>query len=237
MVYQGLGFGDGRLYFAKDFFSNKPMDVLFRKGIKSAMFNDDVLGAALDAITDYGPTRFFTNIAFHTLIANNLVSRFAHLDSTTHSFHGRKYKSAGKVKVNFGHSKGRADLPQVLQFLMTTESGLPFWTAVRSGNLSDRELFPAAITSIQNHIKNIKQDLSVGFVADSALYSKKFLLNKNITSDWITRVPESIKLAKNLVERDHSQVSWHKLNEDYIGRNANIERCFRVMKDALAAMP
>jgi transposase len=66
---------------------------------------------------------------------------------------------------------------------MTTESGLPFWTAVRSGNLSDRELFPAAITSIQNHIQNIKQDLSVGFVADSVLYSKKFLLNKNITSD------------------------------------------------------
>lgn len=214
MIYQGLGFGDGRLYFAKDFFSNKPMDVLFGKGVEAAMFNDDVLGAALDAITDYGPTRFFTNVAFHTLIANNLVSRFAHLDSTTHSFHGRKYKD-GKVKVNFGHSKGRPDLPQVLQFLMTTESGLPFWTSVRSGNLSDRELFPAAITSVQNYIENIKKDLSLGFVADSALYSKKFLLNKNITSDWITRVPESIKLAKELTEKDHDQVHWKKLNEDY----------------------
>jgi hypothetical protein len=64
------------------------------------MFNDDVLGAALDAITEYGPTRFFTNIAFQTLLANNLVSRFAHPDSTTHSFHGRKYKAA--VKINFG---------------------------------------------------------------------------------------------------------------------------------------
>lgn len=214
MVYQGLGFGDGRLYFAQDFFSNKPMDVLFAKGVEPGMFNDDVLGSALDAITDYGPTRFFTNIAFHTLVENNLMSRFAHLDSTTHSFHGRKYKG-DKVKINFGHSKGRPDLPQVLQFLMTTDSGVPFWTAVRSGNLSDRELFPAAITSIQNHIQNIKQDLSVGFVADSALYSKKFLLNKNINSDWITRVPESIKLAKYLVEREHSQVSWKKFNEDY----------------------
>lgn len=214
MIYQGLGFGDGRLYFAKDFFSNKPMDVLFGKGIEAEMFNDDVLASALDAITNYGPTRLFTNIAFRTLIENNLISRFAHLDSTTHSFHGRKYKG-DKVKVKFGHSKGRADLPQVLQFLMTTDSGVPFWTAVRSGNLSDRELFPVAITSIQNHIQNIKQDLSVGFVADSALYTKKFLLNKNINSDWITRVPESIKLAKDLVERDHSQVSWKRFNEDY----------------------
>ncbi|MGZ3782358.1 MAG: IS1634 family transposase, partial [Pseudobdellovibrionaceae bacterium] len=98
---------------------------------------------------------------------------------------------------------------------MTTEVGLPFWTSVRSGNLSDRELFPAAIISIQNYIQNIKKDLSLGFVADSALYSKKFLLNKNITSDWITRVPESIKLAKELTEKDHDQVSWKKLNEYY----------------------
>ncbi|MGZ6459415.1 MAG: hypothetical protein ACXWQX_10250 [Bdellovibrio sp.] len=137
--------------------------------MKLKCFNDDVLGAALDAITDYGPTRFFTNVAFHTLIANNLVFRFGHLDSTTHSFYGRKYKG-DKVKVNFGHSKGRPDLPQVLQFLMTTEVGLPFWTSVRSGNLSDRELFPAAIISIQNYIQNIKKDLSLGFVVDAALY-------------------------------------------------------------------
>ncbi|MGZ3786582.1 MAG: IS1634 family transposase [Bdellovibrio sp.] len=61
----------------------------------------------------------------------------------------------------------------------------------------------------------IKKDLSLGFVADSALYSKKFLLNKNIASDWITRVPESIKLAKELTEKDHDRVCWKKLNEDY----------------------
>ncbi|MGZ3774023.1 MAG: hypothetical protein ACXVCY_08905 [Pseudobdellovibrionaceae bacterium] len=41
------------------------------------------------------------------------------------------------------------------------------------------------------------------------------MLNKNITSDWLTRVPESIKLAKELTEKDHDQVSWKKLNEDY----------------------
>ncbi len=98
---------------------------------------------------------------------------------------------------------------------MTTDLGLPFWTSVRSGNSSDREMFPSAINLIQNHIENIKKDLSLGFVADSALYSKKFLLNKNITSDWITRVPESIKLAKELVERDHEKLSWSQFNKDY----------------------
>ena len=31
MIYQGLGFGDGRLYFAKEFLSNKPLEKLFGK--------------------------------------------------------------------------------------------------------------------------------------------------------------------------------------------------------------
>ncbi|PWU21467.1 MAG: hypothetical protein C5B49_02610 [Bdellovibrio sp.] len=214
MIYQSLGFGDGRLYFAKDFFANKPLDLLFGKNLDPAMFNDDVLGAALDAISDYGATNFFSNLAFRTLIENNLVSKFVHLDTTTHSLHGRKYED-GRIKVRFGHSKGRPLLPQVLQSLVTTDSGLPFWTSVHSGNLSDKDVFTSSITAVENFVKNISADLELGFVADSALYSKKFLLNKNINSDWVSRVPESIKLAKELVARRHSEVPWTKIDQDY----------------------
>ena len=90
MIYQGLGFGDGRLYFAKEHFSNKPMELLFSKDITAAMLNDDVLGAALDAVYAYGPTNFFANVAFQILSENGMMSRFAHIDSTTHSFQGRE---------------------------------------------------------------------------------------------------------------------------------------------------
>jgi transposase len=38
MNYQGLGFGDGRLYFAKDFFANKPLEKLFGNNIFTAHF-------------------------------------------------------------------------------------------------------------------------------------------------------------------------------------------------------
>jgi len=51
-------------------------------------------------------------------------------------------------------------------------------------------------------------------VADSALYSKKFLLNKEITGDWISRVPESIKKAKRLVEVSHKKQEWIEINSD-----------------------
>ena len=54
------------------------------------------------------------------------------------------------------------------------------------GDVPSRDQFDSK--SLRKH----KKDLSLGFVAGSALYSKKFLLTKNITSDWIARVPESI---------------------------------------------
>jgi transposase len=85
MIYQGLGFGEGRLYFAKTFFSNKPVEKLFGKNISADLFNDDVLAAALDAVFKFGTSKFFANFAFQILSENGLMSRFAHI-------HGRKYK-------------------------------------------------------------------------------------------------------------------------------------------------
>jgi hypothetical protein len=58
MIYQGLGFGDGRLYFAKGFFVNKPLEKLFGKNISAVHFNDDVLATALDAVYEYGPSEY-----------------------------------------------------------------------------------------------------------------------------------------------------------------------------------
>lgn len=217
MIYQGLGFGDGRLYFAKEFMSNKPLEKLFGKeDLSSDLFNDDVLGAALDAIFSYGPTKFFSNIAFQILSENGMMSRFAHMDSTSHSFQGRKYKKQkdSDIKVNYGHSKGRADLPQIVQILATTEGGIPFWSSTHSGNSSDKNLFPESITAIQNYLREVQSELDIGFVADSALYKKEFLLNKSISCDWMARVPESIKAAKSLVSQNHKQVEWTKIDKD-----------------------
>jgi len=214
MVYQGLGFSDRRLYSVKDFFSNKSVEKLLSPDITLDMLNSKVLARSLDAIYEYGPEKFFTDVAFSTLLENNLMSKFSYLDTTTHSFYGRKYDKNGKVKICYGHSKGRKDLTQLVQLLVTTDMGLPFWSKSYSGNASDRDTFQEAIISIQDYLFKSTGQKKIGFVADSALYSKKFLLNKEITGDWITRVPESIQTAKKLVEFDHKKAPWIKIDKD-----------------------
>ena len=144
MIYLGLGFSKKRLYSASTFFDKTPTDDLIGSGVSPSNINYDVLGRALDAIHSYGSQRFFTDVALTTLLENNLMSKFIRMDTTTHSFFGRKYQKKKKLTVCFGHSKGRQDLPQLVQLLMTTENGLPFWSETFTGSESDREIFQSS---------------------------------------------------------------------------------------------
>lgn len=211
MVYLGLGFSKKRLYSASTFFDKTPTNDLIGAEVIPGNINYDVLGRALDAIHKYGSQKFFTDVALTTLLENNLMSKFIRMDTTTHSFYGRKYGKKKDLTVCFGHSKGRQDLPQLVHLLMTTENGLPFWSETFTGSESDREIFQSSISSVQKYFKKTQSDIEATIIADSALYSKKFLLNKQISGHWITRVPESIQKARKLVEADETG-TWFEMD-------------------------
>ena len=62
--------------------------------------------------------------------------------------------------------------------------------------------------------KQLQDDQDFIYVADSALYTiKKLLAAKNLR--WITRVPESIKAARELVEKDFEEFTWKSLGDKY----------------------
>ena len=52
-------------------------------------------------------------------------------------------------------------------------------------------------------------------IADSALYVQNKLVDAFYT--WITRVPENIKLVKELVESDKSDFAWQVMEDGYEG--------------------
>jgi transposase len=83
---------------------------------------------------------------------------------------------------------------------------------LHSGNTSDREILPKMIHRIEDFKKNVKFNHNSLYVADSALYSRNFLLGSNSTDGvkWITRVPESIKVARNLLERPKEKEIWER---------------------------
>ena len=212
MIINGLGFTNRRLYLSPQFFQDKPVDRLIDPKVEAKHLDDHALGEALDEIAAYGTTRLFGELAFEIGIEHKLLGQTAHLDSTSISVDG-EYKELGDgisaISITHGFSKDhRPDLKQVMLSLCTSgPSDFPIWMEPQSGNASDKKEFDQIIQRVQSFKSNLKACPDFRWVADSALYSKDGVLSQNQYS-WITRVPETVKEARNLVEQADSQIVW-----------------------------
>ncbi|WP_243553064.1 IS1634 family transposase, partial [Candidatus Cardinium sp. cBcalN2] len=183
MILNGLGFMDDRLYMFPEFLANKPVDKLFRPDVTADMFNDDALGRCLDAISDYGPTKLFSEIAFEIGTQFNLLGKTARLDTTSLTVFGDYEQSTvdnltesglDDFKITYGYSKdNRPDLKQMVLNLATTGSGsFPVWVEAHKGNASDKVILQEAAKRMKAFCKQLKDAPSFLFVADSAMYEK-----------------------------------------------------------------
>lgn len=224
MIINGLGFANQALYMVPRFFSNKPVNRLIASHLTAEDLNDDNLGRALDRIADVDPTLFFAHVAFPIAMNRKLRRAFGRLDSTSLSLEG-SYDGFGDspdeapqlISVARGHSKQhRPDLKQiVLSIANTGPCGMPFWSEPLSGNSSDKSSFHNTIARIRSFQKSLKDPEEFCWVADSALYSKEHLLRSGETMLWLTRVPETIKEARELVEKSFADVEWLELESGY----------------------
>jgi transposase len=226
MIINGLGFTQSPIYLSHLFFENKALSVLFGEGVKHEHFNDDALARTLEAIYAYGVTELFAEIA------NEIAQEFMpattrqsmHLDTTS-------LKLSGNYDVNvecldgeaqpprpmFGHSKDhRPDLKQVmLSLTVSGPANLPIWLEGLNGNSQDKSNFHQTLARIKQFREELEKSPDILVVADSALYVQNKLLNAVYT--WITRVPENIKLVKQLVESDEEIFAWQDLHNGYKG--------------------
>ena len=223
MVLNGLGFTNRRLYLTHQFFENKPISLLLNEDIQSTDITNYTLGHALDEISAYGASKLFGEIAFETAIEHDLINDVNHLDSTSLSVHGA-YKSEeniddkepGVINITRGFSKDhRPDLNQiVLSMVVNGACSFPLFMEPLDGNSSDKTSFHETIARVRDFQKQINVQTNFKWIADSALYTKDGLL-KNNDYNWLTRVPETIKDAKALVQQLDVDVKWTMLNEGY----------------------
>lgn len=211
MILNGLGFTNRRLYLTPQFFESKPVSQLFGKEVTANQFDDNALGKALDEISEYGSSRMFGEIAFEIALENHLLGELAHLDSTSVSVEG-KYENCTEenvVKLTYGHSKDhRPDLKQVVMSLVVTGKGaIPIWMEPQNGNSADKTAFHETVKKVRAFQKQLKSCPDFKWVADSALYSKDKLLRQNDYL-WLSRVPETITQARQLVEIPDSDIQW-----------------------------
>lgn len=224
MILNGLGFANQALYLVSQFFQDKPIERLLGSNIKAEYLTDDALGESLDRISDADPTTFFSNITFPIATNRKYRRSFARLDSTTFSLEG-SYEGfsdspetdSQAISITYGRSKKhRPDLKQiVLSMINSGPGGIPFWAEPLSGNASDKKTFHESIARVRAFQKELGDTDEFCWVADSALYSKNALLKTSESFQWITRVPATIKEAKELVQKPDSEIPWKELENGY----------------------
>lgn len=218
MVLNGLGFANKQLYLVSSFFNSKPTERLVGTGIKPEHLNDDTLGRTLDAIFKAGPTEVFSIISHTSVKCLGLDSpKFAHMDIS--SFHtDGQYNSGqepeeGTIQITKGYSRDhRPDLNQiVLELIVENQAGLPLLMRPLSGNTSDKTEFGEVIKSYIGQLQPV-QDIPY-LVADSAFYTND---NINAMGDdkWISRVPETLKEAKESIKEAKSE-DFIKIDDNY----------------------
>ena len=221
MILNGLGFTNRRLYLAPQFFETKPIDLLLDESIIASDITDYTLGHTLEEIFAYGASRLFAEVAFETALEHNLLNHINHLDTTSFTVHGEYDVGEGEknpsiVEIRHGHSKdNRPDLKQVvLSLVVNGPSSIPIYMEPLNGNNSDKNIFHETIKKVRAFQKEIDLDINFKWVADSALYTKDKLL-KNNSYTWLTRVPETIKEAKELARKEAKEIEWKEQGAGY----------------------
>nr|WP_287722048.1 IS1634 family transposase [Microcystis sp. M59BS1] len=120
-----------------------------------------------------------------------------------------------KVYPAYGYSKdGRGDLKQMVLTLATTgKANLPIWSSAHAGNAADKIVLQQAAERMENFSKALDQSPSFIYVGDSAMYEKCVEKGKNM--GWLSRVPYTLKKAKQVVTYSNEDLDFINLEKEY----------------------
>lgn len=98
--------------------------------------------------------------------------------------------------------------------VVTGGSAIPIWMEPQDGNNSDKSTFHKTVKKVREFQKQFKECSKFKWVADSALYSREKLLKRNDYL-WLSRVPETITEAQELIEKPDSDIRWVEREKGY----------------------
>jgi len=220
LVLNGLGFSQRTLYMVSHFFSDKPVEHLLGSGVSSSQLNDTSLGRCLDAIYDYGCTELYSNLSVSICKTLGLSPKVVHMDSTDFHLEGvynslSEDVSEKEIHLCRGYSRDhRPDCNQVvLNLIVENQAGIVLHMEGLDGNKSDKTTFKE---TIKNYIGNLQSVHDIEYVVmDSAGYTEETLKHCGDTVKWISRVPETLKESKAVVNAQYAATEWQTLSEGY----------------------
>lgn len=215
MILSGLGFSNRPLSLTPQFFNNKPLELLFRKGVQAEHFNRFKLGRSLDKVYNYDCDLLFSELALNICQQENVDLRFSSLDTTSFSLSGDYIPDNDEqaIEITYGYSKAhRPDLKQaVLEIVVSQDGGIPFVSKGWSGNSSDNKIFNERLKEL---IKNFENSETPRYlIADSKLYTQENAINLANLS-FITRIPGVLNIEQELIDKALTNNNWRKKDEN-----------------------
>lgn len=214
MILNGLGFSDRPLTLTPQFFANKPLDLLFREGVRAEMFNRFKLGRTLDETYTYGCDLLFSELALAVCLQEGIDTRFNHLDTTSFSLTGDYVPDRDEhaIAITHGYSKDhRPDLKQaVLELMVSQDGGVPLLSKSWNGNASDTQIFQERAHALIATFKGSPTPRYL--VADAKLYTEENAANLKKLG-FITRIPGTLKLVSQVIGQALTWDTWHGLDE------------------------
>jgi len=190
------------LYLNSEFLNDKPVDRLIHPDLEAANFTDDVLGRGLDRLYKHGLEEIFLEISSQVFLNYpQFVSPYLHGDTTTMSVHGEYKRKNDETAIEITYGYSRDHRPDLKQFVvsMVTSNRLPVFISTLSGNTSDKKHFRQLLRQYGSQMQ-AAFDQQTTFIFDSAFYVSKTIRACGTETKWISRVPEKITEAKNLVQ-------------------------------------
>ncbi|MCP4326732.1 MAG: IS1634 family transposase, partial [Alteromonadales bacterium] len=207
------------LSLSPQFFTNLPLEHLFREGVQASHFNRHKLGRTLDQCFDFGCESLFSLVSGQACELEQVDCTFESLDTTSHSLTGEyafddEDSDENIIKITHGHSKAhRPDLKQVVQeIIVSQDGGIPLACKNWDGNSADTAIFKARSKALVDVFK--KSTSPKYLVADCKLYHKKnaeFLAQVK----FLTLIPSTITLEKSLISSAINTNQWTNIDDNY----------------------
>jgi transposase len=224
MILTGLGFANRPLSLTPQFFTNKPLDLLWRPGVRAEMFNRFKLGRTLDAVHAYGCDLLWSELALAVCAQENIAQRFHHLDTTSFSLRGDYTPESDEhaIRITHGYSKDhRPDLQQaVLELLVSQDGGVPLVSKSGDGNTSDTQICKARAEALMAAFAHSPTPQYLGADAKLSTEDTAATLAK---LGFITRLPGTLKLVSQVIAQALQWDRWSRL--DAMTRYDGLELC------------
>jgi transposase len=214
MILNGLGFANRPLSLTPQFFTNQPLELLFRPGVRAEMFNRFKLGRTLEEVHAYGCDLLLSELALAVCAQEGIEQRFHHLDTTSFSLSGDYVPESDEhaIRITHGYSKDhRPDLKQaVLELLVSQDGGVPLVSKSWDGNTSDTQIFKERAEALMAAFASSPTPRYL--VADAKLYTEDTAATL-AKLGFITRIPGTLKLVSQVITQALQCDRWDRLDE------------------------